>query len=549
MTAPAKVMVIAFDACDKDLATRLAAEGRAPNLAALMERAVVTETAGPVGLYVGSIWPTLVTARQPSRHGYYCWEEATAGGTEHLPTDPRSIDGSPFWLELSRRQRRVAVVDVPHVGVDEHLNGIQVGEWGCHDRHFGFRTSPPELARDLEQRFGLHPVLGLDAHSDRQFASDDEAHRSGLRREPGELRALTLDLLEGVERKTNLSLDLLDRGGWDLFFTVFGEAHAVGHQCWFLHDRDHVRHDPALAAELGDPVTAVYERLDAALGAHLERAGPDTAAFVLFTHGMGAHYDGTLLLEPILRRLDERTSAGDGGSRVANAAKAAWQQVPRAARQRLMPAAAWTLRRRLERGHSTKPSSTVRCGCGIRPPSATEMRSRRAFAVPNNDAHGGIRINVAGRERYGTVDPRDFDAVCDDVTNELLDVVNVDTGERVVEAVVRSSDHYDRAELDTMPDLFVLWNRAHPASTAWSPRVGLVYEPYEGWRTGDHRPGGMLLAQTPWTRPGSLRRTVEIVDLAPTIGSALGVELPDVDGRPVVELVPPSRSGAALSPG
>jgi predicted AlkP superfamily phosphohydrolase/phosphomutase len=102
--------------------------------------------------------------------------------------------------------------------------------------------------------------------------------------------------------------------------------------------------------------------------------------------------------------------------------------------------------------------------------------------------------------------------------------------------VLRTSDHYDRAEVDNLPDLVMQWNTRNPITTAWSPKAGLVYQPYEGWRTGDHRPGGLLLARTPSVVRGTTLPPVSIVDLGPTICALLGVELAEADGRPMPEL-------------
>jgi hypothetical protein len=43
---------------------------------------------------------------------------------------------------VSDAGRRVAVLDVPHTRPVEGLNGVQVSEWGAHDRHFGTRSWP-----------------------------------------------------------------------------------------------------------------------------------------------------------------------------------------------------------------------------------------------------------------------------------------------------------------------------------------------------------------------------------------------------------------------
>ena len=48
---------------------------------------------------------------------------------------------------------------------------------------------------------------------------------------------------------------------------------------------------------------------------------------------------------------------------------------------------------------------------------------------------------------------------------------------------------------------------------------------------------GMFVALGPRIAPGPVGRTVAIADLAPTFCASLGVELPDVDGRAIPEIV------------
>ena len=244
-------LMVALDACDSRVMRAVAAGGRAPTIAALLGRAARLDTSAPVGVYEGAIWPTLFTSLSTTKHGYYCHEELTLGTYQHHATSPRDIAGTPFWQVLSEAGKRVAVIDVPHSVVSGPVNGVQVVEYGCHDRHVGFSTWPPALAEDLEQRFGLHPVGGMDAHSARQFAPCDVAHRAaGPRRTHDEARALFAELVAGQEAKSALSLDLLDRGEWDLFLTVLGEGHCTGHQFWALHDPT----EPALSEEADLPV-------------------------------------------------------------------------------------------------------------------------------------------------------------------------------------------------------------------------------------------------------------------------------------------------------
>ena len=183
---------------------------------------------------------------------------------------------------------------MPHAKADVPLNGIEVAEWGCHDRHFGFHTWPSALAAKIDSAFGLHRVLGMDAYSIREWAPDDYAHREAALRTPEEDATLLNGLLHGVKAKRKLNADLLADGDWDLFLTVFGESHAVGHQQWHLHDPAHPRfHPDSVRMVGGDPIVQIYSALDAALGETLSLVSRDATVLVLLSHGMGPHYDGT----------------------------------------------------------------------------------------------------------------------------------------------------------------------------------------------------------------------------------------------------------------
>jgi arylsulfatase A-like enzyme len=47
----------------------------------------------------------------------------------------------------------------------------------------------------------------------------------------------------------------------------------------------------------------------------------------------------------------------------------------------------------------------------------------------------------------------------------------------------------------------------------------------------------LFVAVGPGIKPGTLDRTVSIMDFAPTSAHLLDVDLPDVDGKPILEIV------------
>ena len=276
------ILFVALDACDPAIARHLAAAGRMPTLARLFERAARCKVRNPRGLFVGSLWMTFATSVRADRHQFHCWDEIDIATYIRRLTSPPGSEQPRFWHALSRAGRRVAIIDVPHARADAPLNGIEVAEWGCHDRHFGFHTWPSARAAEINSAFGLHPVLGMDAYSIREWAPDDYAHREGPLRTPEQDATLLNGLLRGVKAKRKLNAALLADGHWDLFLTVFGESHAVGHQQWHLHDPGHPRFHPDSVRLLGgDPIVQLYSALDAALGETLSLVSADATVFLL----------------------------------------------------------------------------------------------------------------------------------------------------------------------------------------------------------------------------------------------------------------------------
>src|SRR4051812_8885997 len=197
-------MVLALDAADPGLVHALARAGDMPAMAGLLGRAAVVDTLAPPGVFVSANWPTIFTATSPDRHRYLCWEEICGGTYEHRWTDPGMVRGTPFWHPLSDAGRRVAVLDVPH-SLLAPLNGAMLVEWGCHDRHRGTSSWPPELAGELSARHGHH-IGAAEPPGFDQFAPCDYIHRAGDERTDEEYVALFEAIAASVERKRAASL-------------------------------------------------------------------------------------------------------------------------------------------------------------------------------------------------------------------------------------------------------------------------------------------------------------------------------------------------------
>jgi predicted AlkP superfamily phosphohydrolase/phosphomutase len=164
--------------------------------------------------------------------------------------------------------------------------------------------------------------------------------------------------------------------------------------------------------------------------------------------------------------------------------------------------------------------------------------SRLAYQVEHNEISGAIRVNLQGRERCGRIRPgTEYEEFCQWLTGELLALVNPDTGQSIVDAVLRSESLYKGERLDRLPDLFVVWSRKAPILAVASPAIGELRVADPGYRTGNHVPGGFYLGSGPGVSPGQQSSQASIMDLAPTIAELLGTPLPGVDGKSIPALV------------
>ncbi len=498
-----RLLLIGLDAADSTLVQKWAMEGHLPTVARLLGSGLVAEIRTPPAVIEGGVWPTFLTSSTPASHGMFAslkiipgtYEFEEAMSADRLPVPP-------FWAHLSRSGKTVSIIDVPFARPLEQLNGIQVTNWGAHDAWSWARSSwPPNLIADLVGRFGDHPVATCD----------------GKERRTGDYEDLLARLISGVQKKTAFLRHCLELRDWDFFFGVFSESHCVGHQFWHFMDPGHPQHDPEAPPSLCTAIRDVYHAMDGGLATLLDAIPPDTHVLVMLSHGMGPWYAGSHLLDVILERLGINK-----------------------ARRGTPKVAMWNLRHLLPDGLRQKLKASLPNALATlwvlthSPPNP--RHELRAFTVPTHNMAGGIRINLKGREPSGLVARgTEYEALCRELTQALLDMENADTGRPAVQWVARAAELYQGPRLDEMPDLFVEWDHSVPIRTLRSPRIGTVTHMFRGSRSGDHFRGGLLVGAGPRFRRGKVEEEVRTQDIAPTVLDFFGVSSPgDYEGKSVL---------------
>ena len=157
----------------------------------------------------------------------------------------------------------------------------------------------------------------------------------------------------------------------------------------------------------------------------------------------------------------------------------------------------------------------------------------QAYALGIN----GVYLNMAGRERMGIVQPTQADALLDEISAKLLEVVDPETGENVVASVYKTSQAYIGPNKAGAPDLIIGFNRGYRAS--WETALGKFPEGnwlnpnLDEW-SGDHCMAAELVPGVLFTNQPLQLKYPKLYDLPVTVLELFGLPRPkDMIGRNV----------------
>jgi predicted AlkP superfamily phosphohydrolase/phosphomutase len=507
--ADAPVAILGFDAAESALVRHGIDEGWLPTLARLVETGRwVALSPVPSGFYNTS-WASTVTGQDVFAHRAIFDRKLEPGSYRIVDVRAASIGQPPFWRYLSDAGVRSTIASIYSAPVLPSFQGAQAQGWGSIDPYFAkFEEKafdPPEVEQLLDRAVGNRQAL---YHlTPPRTSSDFRRYRNRM--------------LRSVEQQTRGLVALVEETEWDLFFASFSEPHQAGHLLWHLADPGHSAHDPDAPEDLKDALFAIYRAVDAGFARVIQRLPHECRVFVLTPHGMAPNYiqDPSELILESGGWLVRRSGVSAGGIR---------KQLLRQA---------WSLGRRATPARVRRAVAGRIGGDGLRaamPLAHIDWQRTRAFALPS-DMTSYIRINLQGREPEGIVAAgRDYELVCDELSEAFGSLTHADSGARAVEQVVRVDRALGRPPEDAMPDLCVVW-----ADTERITRLNVngdakVSIRSDDPRTGQHRHLGFLIGAGPGIDHDRQETTANLLDVAPTALALLGVDRPPVlSGRPI----------------
>jgi len=164
-----------------------------------------------------------------------------------------------------------------------------------------------------------------------------------------------------------------------------------------------------------------------------------------------------------------------------------------------------------------------------------------------------IRLNIEGRDTQGALKPEKTDGFVKELSDGLLQWKHPETGERIVERVLRREEIYNGPCVDEAPDLILelALDRGYSYVCRQSPpgkgpamrklsRKELPGAKNRGMN-GSHRQEGIFLAGGLGIQTGANAESPGLVDVAPTclalMGIASGDSMDGMDGRCLNEIL------------
>ena len=530
-----EVLVIGLDGGTWTLLQNWIDQGHLPELAALQREGASGVLRSTLPVVTSAAWSAFMTGTDPSNTGIYdffCRDQASYS----VRTMSRlQIRGIPLWKKLSRFGKTSVLINVPMTyPAEEDPNVLSItGIPTPNTQSPGF-TNPP----DLFERFHLN--------------KDEYRITVSLPEYEGRYTELISDLKKMV-RGPLKAAEVLIQQDWNLFIIHFFATDIVQHALWRLIDPRHPQYDKDQAAKYGGGLLEVFSEVDQAIAELLKRVDPErTSILIMSDHGFGpnqctVHMNrwlqevGMLRLRPPLIRLGHGickillkkagfAPQGFVGKCAEGLASIPGSILPTPLQQSIYSASRHIL------SSSPVGSNLFRLRGYVNLFEGIDWKRTKAYSVGTS---GLIHINRCGREPEGIVSPgKDYEEVRNAIAAGLISLTD-GRGRRIFDRVYRKEEIYHGRFVDEAPDLIPLSETVGCYCYPFLDREGIIVEA-EGFRSGNHRREGLLIAKGPPFRKDQKVDEARIIDLAPTISYLLDVPLSrNMDGTLIEQIFEP----------
>jgi predicted AlkP superfamily phosphohydrolase/phosphomutase len=509
-----RVFVLGWDGATWDILRPLMSEGRLPILRGLMEKGVSGTLQSVFPPLSPVAWTTVMTGKNPGKHGIFEFVEHGHDPLKGRVNSSRQIKSELIWETAGRFGKRTVAGAVPMSYPPRNAPGFFVGDFLSPADAPDFASDPAAFERMKQALGGNYRAWSTTTH------------------DGGNEAVVLADLTAFLEEHLAAVEHMATSHEWDLFMYDLMATDRIQHELWHAWQPTHEKAKGRDLSKIREGFVAFWEKLDFGVGRILARLGPETNVILMSDHGFGpieryVNFNVWLLDEGFIRLKDSFYV----------------RQKHWFYRRGVTPE--WIYRvmarlgladQRVSRFQGKQDNFWDRL-------ATTAFLSARHIDWSNTVAYaqgnfGQIFLNVKGRQPNGCVDPADVPRMMDKIEARLKELKNPETGEPLVEKVLRREDLYEGPLRGMGPDMTVVlkdWNYRTIGLHEFTTHKTIC--PSFG-PTGDHRMEGMIVGVGPAFEPGASPDGASLLDIAPTVLHLLGVPVPeDMDGRVLSELL------------
>lgn len=435
-------------------------------------------------------WTSLVTGRTPGNHGVMDFFRFESPDTHYLRlVDSRDVKCETIWSMLSRQGLKATVLNFPLMTPPRPLAGNAVPGWApwrylprlCfpRDLYGKIKTVPgfnvQELAMDLKLE-----GKAIEGSAKEEYEDWILFH---IRRERQWFEILRY---------------LMQEDPCDLTAVLFDGVDKLQHLLWRFIDPAYVPVHPSVwEQKIRDLCLDYFRQLDGLIAEAVAMVGPEASVFLASDHGFGPSTE-VFYLNAWLHQQGYLAWGADA----------------------------------LE-----DTSEAGRLGLGRISQTPSMLDWSRTMAYGLTPSSNGVHVDVAGRRGHQGIDPDEYEALRARLKEQLCQLTDPATGERVVSHVLTREEAFPGGQMERAPDLTLSIRDGGFVSILKSdvvlkPRPEVV---------GTHRPEGIFMAKGPRICQRLALPMLSITDVATTLLYTLGLEVPrDLEGRVVEQLFLPA---------
>ncbi|MCP4356682.1 MAG: hypothetical protein GY796_01530 [Chloroflexi bacterium] len=508
-----KTLLVGLDAACWAYINPLLNKTRLPALKKLMDAGAWGTLQSTMPAWTPTAWSTLITGKNPGKHGIYDMTTRQPGSYQTIPTNDKLRHGTPFWRRLNEAGLKVGLVNIPFTYPPQSLEGFLVCGFGTPGSAQDI-TYPANIMTWIKSELGVFepvvdPDLLLNGKPEQIFEAEQKLQTS----------------------QTNIAAQLADQYQVDVLVIN-------------LMLPDHANHKmPKL-----EQVERAICQSDADLQYLIDAFAPDNV-MVISDHG-SSRVKGNFLLQAWLRdngyyvqtkrpKTERKTALNwilyqwlhmiQGKSGIvekglrhlylatiphlpANITQKWWEKVDQA-----IPFA------REHVDYTNQPDF------------------ERTKVFPGTIHSGLLYLNMAGREPTGVVSPHEKDLLITELTNKLGALSDPETGQLLFPNIYTADQIYTGAATRLAPDLIL-----DTYQTSWNIQlsshdaiVDQARERYfvSGRDYGYHSRDGIYVFSGPAFQSNGKAKQSDLVDIPATLLYLHGVPIPeDYDGRVLTHL-------------